>query len=93
VSGLTVAFKGDGSIIGSPKGLLQHLFTSTTANFVSSPIRSKQRFAADPITLPTTFFVNADALSFTELGFKGKLDLSSRFNVPYNEVYKLTIEK
>ena len=84
------AFQDDGSIIGSPKLLLQHLFTSTTANFITSSSRSNQAEEAKPIRLPTTFFLNADGFRSPVLGLELK---APKFMVPYQEVYVPTIKK
>lgn len=64
----------DGSILGGPKLLLQHLFDTTTVNFISSPTRSKQTVSgnsARAVKLPWTFFFNATMLSKLEVAVDG----------------------
>eukprot|EP00877_Chromochloris_zofingiensis_P006218 jgi/Chrzof1/184/Cz01g06080.t1 len=73
-SRLTKAIQMDGSILGGPKLLLQHLFDTTTVNFISSPTRSKQTVSgnsARAVKLPWTFFFNATMLSKLEVAVDG----------------------
>lgn len=92
----------DGTIqdseLGAPKMLLQHLFTSTTANLVSSTERSRQQrppFA--PVHLPLSFLLNLDGLSMPalELTKPGRVDFSTedKYAVPYAEVYRPALQE
>lgn len=95
---IALVLQEDGRILnmqlGAPKALLQHLFTSTTVNFTTSPVRSKQEHTTDPIQLPLAHFINSDGFTIPELGLD-KIDTSprnGRFDVPY-KVYTDTIQQ
>ncbi|MGW6914367.1 hypothetical protein ACWGB8_11175 [Kitasatospora sp. NPDC054939] len=53
----------EGGTVDHPDRLLRHLFTSTTVNLASSAVESAQvRPGGPPLTLPVSFWLNADVL-------------------------------
>lgn len=60
----------DGSIVGAPKHLLQHVLETPTVNFISSPDNSFRQPGlpsnGDPIRLPLSFFINPTVQSMVK---------------------------